>query len=82
MPCITSFGMLVTGVAQLVVAPIAAALVRRFDERLLTAFGFLLFGIGLALSSLQTRATDFDEMFWPQLVRGCAISMTRWRSRA
>ena len=38
--------MLVTGVAQLVVAPVAAALVRRFDERLLTAFGFLLFGMG------------------------------------
>jgi DHA2 family multidrug resistance protein len=65
--------MLVTGVAQLVVAPVAAALVRRFDERLLTAFGFLLFGIGLGLSSFQTRATDFDEMFWPQVVRGCAI---------
>jgi MFS transporter, DHA2 family, multidrug resistance protein len=65
--------MLVTGVAQLVVAPLAAALVRRIDERLLTAFGFLLFGIGLALSSVQTKATDFDEMFWPQLVRGCAI---------
>ena len=65
--------MLVTGVAQLIVAPVAAALVRRFDERLLTAFGFLLFGIGLGLSSVQTTATDFDEMFWPQLVRGCAI---------
>jgi DHA2 family multidrug resistance protein len=65
--------MLVTGVAQLVVAPLAVVLVRRFDERLLTAFGFLLFGIGLAMSSGQTKATDFDEMFWPQLVRGCAI---------
>lgn len=37
--------MLVTGVAQLLVAPLAAFLVRRIDERLLTAFGFLLFGI-------------------------------------
>jgi MFS transporter, DHA2 family, multidrug resistance protein len=60
-------------VAQLLVAPLAAFLVRRIDERLLTAFGFLLFGIGLAMSSVQTKATDFDEMFWPQLVRGSAI---------
>jgi DHA2 family multidrug resistance protein len=65
--------MLVTGIAQLAVAPVAVFLVRRFDDRLLTAFGFMLFGIGLGLSSFQTRATDFDEMFWPQLIRGCAI---------
>jgi len=65
--------MLVTGVAQLTVAPIAVVLVRRVDERFLTAFGFLLFGVGLGLSGFQTKATDFDEMFWPQLVRGCAI---------
>jgi len=60
-------------VAQLIVAPIAVGLVRRVDERLLTAFGFLVFGIGLGLSAFQTKATDFDEMFWPQLLRGCAI---------
>jgi len=65
--------MLVTGVAQLVTAPVAVFLVRRIDERLLTALGFLLFAIGLGLSSVQTKLTDFDEMFWPQLVRGCAI---------
>jgi DHA2 family multidrug resistance protein len=65
--------MLVTGVAQLAIAPLAVVLVRRVDDRLLSAFGFLLFAIGLGLSSIQTRATDFDEMFWPQLVRGSAI---------
>jgi DHA2 family multidrug resistance protein len=65
--------MLVTGVAQLAVAPIAVFLVRRIDERLLTAFGFLLFAIGLGLSSGQAKTTDFDEMFWPQVVRGSAI---------
>ena len=65
--------MLVTGVAQLIAAPVAAFLVRRVDERLLTAAGFLLFAIGLGLSTVQTKTTDFDEMFWPQLVRGTAI---------
>jgi DHA2 family multidrug resistance protein len=65
--------MLVTGLAQLAAAPIAVILLRRIDERLLAAFGFLLFGIGLGLSSVQTTTTDFGEMFWPQLMRGCAI---------
>ena len=65
--------MLVTGVAQLAAAPVAVALVRRCDSRLLSAIGFLLFAIGLGLSSGQTRGTDFEGMFWPQLVRGCAI---------
>ena len=65
--------MLVTGVAQLATAPIAVVLVRRFDERFFIILGFLFFSIGLGLSSFQTKATDFDEMLWPQLVRGCAI---------
>ena len=65
--------MLVTGVAQLAVAPVAVILVRRVDVRVLSGFGFLLFAFGLGLSSVQTSATDFDEMLWPQLVRGSAI---------
>jgi MFS transporter, DHA2 family, multidrug resistance protein len=43
------------------------------DARLLTAFGFGLFAIGLGLSSLQTPQTDFEAMFWPQIIRGVAI---------
>ena len=39
----------------------------------MTAFGFLLFGVGLAMSCVQTRATDYDQMFWPQVVRGFAV---------
>jgi DHA2 family multidrug resistance protein len=65
--------MLVTGVAQLAVAPIAVLMVQRFDLRLLTAFGFMLFGVGVGLSALQTKDTDFSSMFWPQVLRGCAI---------
>jgi DHA2 family multidrug resistance protein len=65
--------MLVTGVAQLLVAPVAVALEQRLDARLLTAFGFGLFALGLALSGGQTPQTDFEGMFWPQLIRGAAI---------
>jgi MFS transporter, DHA2 family, multidrug resistance protein len=65
--------MLVTGVTQLLIAPIAVALEQRVDARLLTALGFGLFGLGLGLSGLQTPRTDFDAMFWPQVIRGFAI---------
>jgi DHA2 family multidrug resistance protein len=65
--------LLVTGAAQLVTAPIAVALERRFDARILTAMGFSLFALGLGLSMFETRTTGFDEMFWPQVIRGAAI---------
>jgi DHA2 family multidrug resistance protein len=65
--------MLVTGVAQLLVAPIAVALEQRLDARLLTAVGFGLFALGLGLSGQQTPQTDFEAMFWPQVIRGLAI---------
>jgi DHA2 family multidrug resistance protein len=65
--------MLVTGVAQLVTAPIAGLLESRLDPRKLSALGFALFAIGLGLSAFQSRLADFDEMFWPQVVRGVAI---------
>lgn len=65
--------MLVTGAAQLATAPIAVVLERRLDPRLLTAVGFGLFALGLGLSAFETRDTDFNEMFWPQIIRGVAI---------
>ncbi len=65
--------MLVTGVAQLLTAPVAVALERRVDPRILTAFGFLLFAVGLGMSVFGTPDTDFRGMFWPQVIRGVAI---------
>ena len=67
--------MLVTGAAQLLAAPIVVQLERRFDARLLTASGFALFALGLGMSAFQTRLTDFEEMFWPQVIRGSAIML-------
>jgi MFS transporter, DHA2 family, multidrug resistance protein len=64
--------MLVTGAAQLAAAPIAGALESRLDSRWLSAFGFSLFAVGLGLSAFESRTADFDEMFWPQVLRGFA----------
>ena len=64
--------MLVTGIAQLVTAPIAGALESRFDPRWLSAI-VALFAVGRGCSALQSRVADFDEMFWPQVLRGVAI---------
>jgi DHA2 family multidrug resistance protein len=65
--------MLVTGASQLVAAPIAGALESRLDPRWLSAAGFGLFALGLGCSAFQSRIADFDEMFWPQVLRGVAI---------
>jgi DHA2 family multidrug resistance protein len=65
--------MLVTGIAQLIAAPVAAILESRVGARALTGAGFALFALGLGLSAIQPRTADFAEMFWPQIVRGVAI---------
>ncbi len=65
--------MLVTGVSQLLAAPLAVMLESRIGARYLTAFGFALFAVGLGMSAFQPRVADFDQMFWPQVVRGFAI---------
>lgn len=64
--------MLVTGIAQLVTAPIAVYLEQRVGARTLTAFGFCLFAVGLLMSTNQTADTDFADMFVPQVLRGIA----------
>lgn len=64
--------MLVTGAAQLVAAPIAGVLESRVNPRLLSGFGFALFAVGLGMSAFESRTADYDEMFWPQVLRGLA----------
>ncbi len=66
---------LVTGLAQLVMSPIATVAERRTDPRLLSAIGFLVFAIGLGLSAWQTTTTDSAEMFWPQIIRGVSMML-------
>jgi DHA2 family multidrug resistance protein len=65
--------MLVTGLAQLAIAPAAVLLEQKLDAKLLSAAGFALFALGLGLSGWQTAQTDYAGMFWPQILRGLAI---------
>ncbi|HEX3757013.1 MAG TPA: DHA2 family efflux MFS transporter permease subunit [Rhizomicrobium sp.] len=65
--------MMVSGAAQLVMSPVAAILERRVNCRLLTALGFGLFGAGLLANGFTTQQTDFDGLFWPQIMRGFAV---------
>jgi len=70
--------MLVTGVTQLLMAPVAVWLERRhriwlFQPRRLSLIGFTVLAAGLMLSSLATFESDFDQLFWPQVLRGAAI---------
>ncbi|HEY5347939.1 MAG TPA: DHA2 family efflux MFS transporter permease subunit [Rhizomicrobium sp.] len=67
--------MMVSGAAQLLMSPIAALLETRFDPRLLTAIGFGLFGVGLLANGFCTVTTDFDGLFWPQVLRGLAVML-------
>lgn len=64
--------MLVTGIAQLIAAPVAVYLEQRVGARSLTVFGFVLFAAGLLMSANQTAQTDFAEMLLPQVLRGVA----------
>ena len=65
---------LVTGVVQFVTAPAgsrAVAALRR--RRYLTAFGFPFSVLDWRRGCIQTSTTDYDQMFWPQVVRGFAV---------
>ncbi len=67
--------MVVTGVSRLLMAPIAAMLEVRMNARLLTAIGFGLFGLGVFANGFTTSTTDFDGLFWPQILRGVAMML-------
>ena len=67
--------MVVTGVSRLLMAPLAALLEVRVNARLLTAFGFGLFGIGVFINGFSTSTTDFAGLFWPQVLRGVAMML-------
>jgi DHA2 family multidrug resistance protein len=66
---------LVTGLAQLVSAPLSVVLDRLVPPRLLSVMGFALFAAGLAMSGFETRQSGYEELFWPQVLRGFALGL-------
>ena len=65
--------MIVSGAAQLAIAPIAAIAERRVDHRILVALGYGLFTIGLLANGFASPRTDYAGLFWPQLLRGAGV---------
>jgi DHA2 family multidrug resistance protein len=64
---------MVAGLVQLLAAPVAALLESRIDGRILIAFGYGVFGAGLLMNAHATYQTDYDGLFWPQVIRGVAV---------
>ncbi|HXQ40544.1 MAG TPA: DHA2 family efflux MFS transporter permease subunit [Candidatus Udaeobacter sp.] len=65
--------MIVGGVAQLLAAPVAAAAEKKFNPVWLTAGGFALFAAGLIADGFLSYKSDYQELFWPQVMRGLAV---------
>lgn len=67
--------LMVTGVAQLLTAPVTAWAETRAPPRLLVLLGFGLFGAGLLANGWATPRSDFAALFWPQVLRGAALML-------
>lgn len=65
--------MFVTGLAMLLLAPIAGQLAQRIDLRVMLAIGLASFGGGLWWIAHLTVDSAFWELFWPQALRGGAM---------
>jgi DHA2 family multidrug resistance protein len=72
-PLIIGEILMVTGIAQLLSAPVAAWAETRAAPRMLTMLGFGVFGVGLLANGFVTPQSDFAALFWPQVLRGSAL---------
>jgi MFS transporter, DHA2 family, multidrug resistance protein len=64
---------IVTGLAQLAVAPLANIMARRIDLRAMLAIGMALFVVAVYLNAFMTNQASFAELLVPQALRGAAL---------
>lgn len=65
-----------SGLAMLITAPIGGMLMRHLDSRLVAMIGFALLAVSAGLSSQITADWRFDELFWPQILRGSGLMIS------
>ena len=65
----------VVGIAQMLGVGISASLSQRIDMRIMITAGLSLFAASLWLTSSMTSAWGFNELLWPQLLRGFALML-------
>jgi MFS transporter, DHA2 family, multidrug resistance protein len=66
---------LTMGLTQLAAAPLTVLIDRYVDARVLTAFGFVIFALGLAGNAFLTVTTTTEQLFWPLVLRGASIAL-------
>ena len=65
--------MSIGGIAMFLGGPVAGFLIRRYDARYVLVLGLALTAIGLYWNQFLTAESSFDELFWPQALRGAGI---------
>lgn len=65
----------VVGIAQMFGVGISASLSQRIDMRIMITAGLSLFAASLWLTSSMTSVWGFNELLWPQLLRGFALML-------
>ncbi|MEY2758606.1 MAG: hypothetical protein RIR33_2384 [Pseudomonadota bacterium] len=68
--------MSIGGAAMFLGGPIAGALIRKIDPRYVLAIGLTLAATGLYWNSFLTADSSFEELFWPQALRGAGLIMS------
>jgi len=67
--------MSVAGICQMLMAPISGKMTRTYDLRFVLSTGLVVLGASIALNSLLTNLWRFDQMFWPQVLRGIGLML-------